>query len=124
MARAKCLNSPTERIVPDWPCVPYHNDPVMNEAPPRHIMQLQPPPDHRGGSGLAGARLSGPALPGAVHADAQIEVIGRLPSECWPSSFLRPAADGSPGIYPLSSAEANHSRLSMLHGVVHVTRVG
>jgi hypothetical protein len=124
MAGAKCLNSPTERIVPDWPCVPYHNDPVMNEAPPRHIMQLQTAArsSRRVRSGWRAS--SGPALPGAVHADAQIEVIGRLPSECWPSSFLRPAADGSPGIYPLSSAEANHSRLSMLHGVVHVTRVG
>ncbi len=46
------------------------------------VMQLQPPPDHRGGSGLAGAHQSGPALPGAVPADAQIEVIGRLPGEC------------------------------------------
>jgi hypothetical protein len=45
-------------------------------------MQLQPPPDHRGGSGLADMHQSGPALPGAVHADAQIEVIGRLPGEC------------------------------------------
>ena len=43
------------------------------------IMQLQPPPDHRGGSGLAVVRQGGPALPGAVHADARIEVIGRLP---------------------------------------------
>jgi hypothetical protein len=45
-------------------------------------MQLQPPPDHRGGSGLAGVHQGGPALPGAVPADAQIEVIGRLPGEC------------------------------------------
>jgi hypothetical protein len=37
---------------------------------------------HRGGSGLAGVHQSGPALPGAVNADAQIEVIGRLPGEC------------------------------------------
>lgn len=42
----------------------------------------EPPPDHRGGSGLAGVPQSDPALPGAVHADAQIEVIGRLPGEC------------------------------------------
>jgi hypothetical protein len=46
------------------------------------VMQLQPPPDHCGGSGLAGVHQSGPALPGAVHADAQIEVAGRLPGEC------------------------------------------
>src|SRR5437867_1878992 len=38
-------------------------------------MRLQPPPDHRGGSGLAGVLQSGPALSGAVRADAQIEVI-------------------------------------------------
>lgn len=35
-----------------------------------------------GGSGLAGVHPSGPALPGAVHADAQIEVVGRLPGGC------------------------------------------
>jgi hypothetical protein len=46
------------------------------------VMQLQPPPDHRGGSALAGVHHSGPALPGAVRADAQIEVIGGLPGEC------------------------------------------
>jgi hypothetical protein len=45
-------------------------------------MQLQPPPDHRGGSGLAGVHQSGPALPGAVHVDLQIEVVGGLPGEC------------------------------------------
>jgi hypothetical protein len=45
------------------------------------VMQLQPP-DHHGGSALAGVRQSGPALPGAVHADAQIEVIGGLSGEC------------------------------------------
>ena len=43
------------------------------------VIQLQPPPDHRGGSGLAGAHQSGP---GAVHADLQIEVVGGLPGEC------------------------------------------
>jgi hypothetical protein len=37
-------------------------------------MQLQPPPDHLGGSGLAAVHQSGPALSGAVHADARIEV--------------------------------------------------
>lgn len=42
------------------------------------IMGLQPPPDHRGGSGLAGVHQGGPALPGAVPADAQIEVIERV----------------------------------------------
>jgi hypothetical protein len=45
-------------------------------------MQLQPPPDHRGEAALAGVHQSGLALPGAVHADAQIEVVGRLPGEC------------------------------------------
>jgi hypothetical protein len=57
----------------------------MNEAPAQMysaVMQLQPPPGHRGGSGLAGVHQNGPALPGAVHADAQIEVIGRLAGEC------------------------------------------
>ncbi|HTX82425.1 MAG TPA: hypothetical protein VME44_09620 [Streptosporangiaceae bacterium] len=34
--RAKCINSPTERIVPDWPCVPDHDHPVMNDGTPRH----------------------------------------------------------------------------------------
>jgi len=46
------------------------------------VMQLQPPPDHRGEAALAGVHQSGLALPGAVHADAQIEVVGRLPGEC------------------------------------------
>jgi hypothetical protein len=45
-------------------------------------MQLQPLPGHRGGSGLAGVHQSGTALPGAVHADAQIEVVEGLPGEC------------------------------------------
>jgi hypothetical protein len=49
---------------------------------------------------MPGVHLSGPALSGAVPTDAQIEVIERLPSECWPASLLRPAADGGPGIYP------------------------
>jgi hypothetical protein len=48
----------------------------------RAVMKLQPPPDHRGGSGLAGVHQSSPALLGAVHADTQIEVVGRLPGEC------------------------------------------
>jgi len=60
------------------------------------VMQLQPPPDHRGGSALADVHQSGLALPGAVHADAQIEVIGRLPVNAWPASFPRRAAAGSP----------------------------
>jgi hypothetical protein len=44
-------------------------------------LQLQPPPEHRGGGDLAGVREGGPALPGAVHADAQVETAGRLPGE-------------------------------------------
>jgi hypothetical protein len=32
---------------------------------------------------------SGPALPGAVHADAQIEVIGGLSGECLAGQLLQ-----------------------------------
>lgn len=48
MARASCINNPTECIVPDWPCVPYHNHPVMNGAPLRHqltYLSLEQAPD-------------------------------------------------------------------------------
>jgi hypothetical protein len=57
------------------------------------IMRLQPPPDHHGGSDLARAHHSSPALPGAVHADAQIEVTGRWPGYV-PGLGQRPQASG------------------------------
>jgi len=53
------------------------------------VMRLQPPTDHSGGSFLAGVYQSGPALPGAVHADAQIEVIGRLSGGCLVGQLLQ-----------------------------------
>jgi hypothetical protein len=60
--------------------------PLPASARVRGSLTLQPPPDHHGGSDLARVHQSGPALPGAVHADAQIEVTGR-----WPGYMPGPA---------------------------------
>src|SRR6266581_9278597 len=56
-------------------------------------LQLQPPPEHRRGRDLARVHQRGPALPGPVHADAQVKAIGWLTGEGMAGLPLQSAGD-------------------------------
>jgi len=43
---------------------------------------------------LAGVGEGGPALPGAVHPDAEVEAVGRLPGERLAGLGVQPVGDG------------------------------